>query len=235
MEKKHISSWRDLCGLFDEYDPRYSQKYIFRGVGKVYHELIPGVGREGNLRDGTRLSEPTYRNYNIDDEIKLFTRFKLAARPFVQPPPYDELEWMAIAQHHSLTTRLLDWCESPLVAAFFATEQARQKEDVAIYAAPKPPPITSGSPFEIDEVKLYRPPHLSPRITAQGGLFTVHHNPPTAWKPEGLNQFVIPFGICLQIKRRLMLAGISRASLFPDLDGLAQMLSWRYKWNWGLD
>lgn len=235
MEHKIINDWADLCKLLAEYDPRHQAGFIFRGVRKASYELIPGIGRKGNLRDGHILSTPTYRNYLVDDEVSLLSRFKLAARPFTTVAPGEDLEWMAIAQHHSLHTRLLDWSESPLVAAFFAAEQPSEKEDVAIYAAPKPPPIGEESPFHIQDVKLYRPAHLSARISAQSALFTVHPKPNEPWNPPELIKYTIPYGQCLLIKRRLMHAGISRAALFPDIDGLAQTLNWRYKWNWGLD
>lgn len=58
--------------------------------------------------------------------------FERKAHLFLDDPPRDELEWLAMMQHHGAPTRLLDLTWSPFVAAFFALERATA--DAAVWA-----------------------------------------------------------------------------------------------------
>lgn len=191
--------------------------------------LLPKAGRVGSYRGAARK-----KPYSVADERTALEAFKRQAPPYVSHTPASDLEWLAIAQHHGMSTRLLDWTESVLVAAYFAVADAGVKGDAVIYAVRDLPTASRSQekrPFASRRVTVYRPPHISPRIPAQRSVFTLHPEPTVAFAPTSLVEWHISQTACGGIKAVLDSCAINEASLFPDIDGLSRYLGWRYKWG----
>jgi hypothetical protein len=227
MEQTRVSDYEQLLSTLTQ---RYFQEerrfWAFRGQSKTSYVLIPKVGRVAH----TSRSRARF-------EQSVFNFFKRQAYPYLAQLPASEWEWLTLAQHYGLPTRLLDWTYNPLIALYFAVE-TNINSDGAVYAlrAPKRLPdwkVETVSPFEIDKVYKFIPVHVTKRLIVQEGLFTVHPEVEvplqdvlrTRWKIESL---VIPSDLKETLRYILYRQGIHRASLFPDLDGLASHLQWQH-------
>lgn len=173
-----IDSWKALMNLVSEHT---SGQWIFRGVRDSSYELTPAIGRPGVRKAFDDNGSAIPAGYSRDGERWIFDEFCRRARPLLEIEPQNRWEWLALAQHHRVPTRLLDWTRSPLVAAYFAVELAGSRAcNTAIFATKRPssPNAEWSDPVALGGLVLYyEPPHIARRITAQQGVFTLHPEP----------------------------------------------------------
>lgn len=216
-------SWQDFL---DFASTKADGTWLFRGHGDANWQLIPAIGRQ-----------PSAAGYRQADEKILFEDFVLEAKRYLDAGDFTNLEWLAIAQHHGLPTRLLDWSTNPLVAAWFATEDDAISSDAEILAIRVPfvqrlrSAKVFGAPTGLPVI-VEVPPRVA-RITAQQGCFSLHPDPQLPWVPSAQSHafasFSVPGSEKADFRRLLHVFGYDTQRIHVDLDALSKTLAWRYR------
>jgi len=198
---------------------------LFRGQDEDW-PLLPKVSRFLTVNDF------------ISFENKLLTHFQNEANPFLTVKPENTWEWLAIAQHHGLPTRLLDWSKNPLVALWFSLLTDKKLKETPSVVWIYKPDITDlltmnnviAEPFNEDHTKVFTPRQIIGRIRAQEGVFTVHKCANNHFVPlqnderekSKLIKLFVPFDKINIFRTQLTRLGIHYSSMFFVLVVLAK-------------
>jgi hypothetical protein len=182
-----VRKWAFLSACLTKYVQSITN-YIYRGQADARWPLLSTLDRA---------LQGTHARLRPRIEAEHLKHFKLAVRGRRGPHPAtysNENEWWALGQHNGLASPLLDWTNSPYVAAYFAfisrdvdtvrercvfALQAQLVEDFCagkceIFGITEPIVPPGGQPLPPDEcIERFVPlSDENARLVSQGGLFT---------------------------------------------------------------
>ncbi|EGU0168823.1 FRG domain-containing protein [Vibrio parahaemolyticus] len=210
-----------------------SDAYCFRGHASENWQL------KSTLKRSLELNSASYLPSAEKDILDSFKNYCLGRRGH-NPAQLTENEWWALGQHFGLKTPLLDWTESPYVAAYFAfNTEYHETENVAVWMLAKNintyPEISRLAPnHHLDFLRPYLDENA--RLLNQRGLFV--RTPEMMCVSDWIAQFhqsghialakvLIPAVEKKRVLSSLDKMNINHLTLFPDLMGAAEYANFK--------
>lgn len=204
---------------------------IYRGQ-KTNWKLLPSICRHNNTLG------------ICEQERQMFEEFKARAPRALHLTPQNDWEWLVLAQHHGLPTRLLDWTKNVWIAIWFALQNTSDTDQPEIWAF-RPEnedvvtPAADKRPFAGTRTKVFKTDYQIARVRAQSGqfvLFKATDEPSQVFVPleknhklhKRLVRLRLGRGIIELLQSELASRNINECSLKPELDDIAKKIKARF-------
>jgi hypothetical protein len=234
-----VANVQDVIGHVDNLQKGHAKNtFWWRGQSDANWELKPSA----------------YRNYSAECESNFILRFKAKSQVRYQktPKPRERINWLLLAQHYGLPTRLLDWSDSVLIALYFAVEDENYSDKDGVLYGLLPSSLNkleynvesiltpeekivceiAESAFHLgsnktNKVLAFLPDHFDPRHYSQQTVFTIHDSRDSLLNRNNntvnfLYKITIKKNAKKLIREQLTNLGIRKSDIFPDLACLAE-------------
>jgi hypothetical protein len=230
VRKDPVLEITSVSGLVKFVEDSCDSFHLFRGQ-PFDRPLLPRIAR-GDLR----------LDFLIQEQ-RLLREFEIRSAPYLDAKDMDAWDWLAIAQHHGLATRLLDWTANPLAALWFAVkDEPKGLEPAVLWLLPVSDEDIasqeSEDPFEASRTRVFEPKHITKTIVAQGGWFTAHKHMKESneFIPLENNKLykrdcekcVVPVARFERLRNQLDQFGVNASTMFPGLSGLSEYLNFAH-------
>lgn len=234
IEEESFDSWEKFKSTFCERlfsnEPFRRGKYLFRGHSDPHWKLSTTFDRMfSNQPKATRLQ--------IAEALLESFKRGLEGEDIPSEVRGNDSLFLALGQHYGLPTRLLDWTESPYIAAFFAYNSRAlwgvKDQSIAIWVLDTNHPIWSIH-YGVEIIDV--PSFGNKRIRNQSGKFTLSKMPfsdlESYVKAHGeggkpLRKFLLPASEYSKALADLDAMGIHHGTVYPEVEGAAQMALFR--------